>query len=56
MDMLKVQEEVRAERLENLRRAARIVAEIPNLDDPDVEKMVVVHGGRDLHLPIDVDH
>lgn len=53
LDMLKVQEEVRAERLENLRRAARIVGDIPNLDDPDIEKTIVVHGPGEVRVPVD---
>lgn len=55
LDVLKVQEEVRAERLENLRRAARIVATTPLLEDPDVEKTVVVRGIDDVRVPVDTD-
>jgi hypothetical protein len=54
LDVLKVQEEVRGERLENLRRAARIVSDIPMLEDPDIEKTVIVHGGE-VRVPVDAD-
>ncbi len=50
MDMLKVQEEVRAERLENLRRAARLVGGDPLLDDPDVDKKIIVEGSNSTHV------
>ncbi len=55
MDVLKVQEEVRTQRLDNLRRAARIVADVPNLEDPDVEKTVVVHGPGEVRFPLTPD-
>lgn len=49
MDMLKVKEEVRAEQLENLRKALRLVNETGSiLDDPDVDKKVIVEGGGDI--------
>ena len=44
MDVLKVREEVQAARLENLRMAARLVADEQQLDDPQVDKQIVVRG------------
>ncbi len=55
LDVLKVQEEVRSQRLENLRRASRLVAETPNLDDPDIDRVIVVRGGDGVNLPIEGD-
>lgn len=48
LDLLKVQEEVRQGRLENLRRAGRMVDTEINFDDPDVDKYVKIIGGNDL--------
>lgn len=45
LDVIKVQEEIREERLENLRRGLRLVRATPVLDDPDVEKTVLVQNG-----------
>lgn len=44
MDVLKVQEEVREARLENLRRAARLSQTDPLLDPAEIDKLVVVQG------------
>jgi hypothetical protein len=44
LDVLKVEEEVRRERLDNLRRAQRIGLEEPLLGDPDIEKVTLVRG------------
>jgi len=50
MDVIKVQEEIRTERLENLRRAARMVKTEPEFGDPDADKYVVVEGGNTLEF------
>lgn len=55
LDVLKAQEDVRTARLENLRRAARLVADEPLYDDPDIEKLVVVNGAAGLRLTPDRD-
>lgn len=44
LDVLKVEEEVRRERIENLRRIQRIGLEKALLDDPDIEKTTIVRG------------
>lgn len=44
IDVLKVEEEVRGARLENLRRAQRVGMEDPMLDDPDIERTTLVRG------------
>jgi hypothetical protein len=46
LDVLKVQEEVRQAELENLRRAARIIAN--EREDPDVDKIVRVEGASSV--------
>ena len=43
-DLAKARGEWREEELENLRRAARLLQEEPVLDDPDVDRHVVVEG------------
>lgn len=45
MDVLKVQEEVRSARLENLRRAARLADETPNLEPAHADKLIMIQGG-----------
>lgn len=55
LDVLKVQEEVREGRLENLRRGLRMVGDSPDLEDPDIEKTVWVREGRGVHLPVDLE-
>lgn len=45
LDVLKVQEEVREGRLENLRRAGLMVQDIPDFSDADVDKNVRIIGG-----------
>ena len=52
MDVLKVQEEVRSERLENLRQAARLLREDPLLTDPDEDRRIIVEGDADVDLDI----
>src|SRR5262249_6351696 len=44
LDVLKVEEEVRRERIENLRRAQRLGLGEPDLDDADIEKVTIVKG------------
>jgi hypothetical protein len=44
MDVLKVEEEVRRERIENLRRIQRVGLKEPALEDPDIEKTTLVKG------------
>ncbi len=46
MDVMKVRAEVRQMELENLRYAARLLAD--DFDDPEVDKKVVVHGGSNV--------
>lgn len=53
LDVLKVQEEIRGARLENLRRASRLVAETPLLDDFDVDNRVTIEGS-DVGVDLDV--
>lgn len=43
LDVRKVQADIRADELENVRAAARILA--GELDDPDVDKRIEIHGG-----------
>lgn len=50
MDLRKVNEEVRAAQLENLRKVARLVADEPIYDDPDIEKKVVVEGPANVNV------
>ena len=45
MDVLKVQEEVRSARLENLRRAARLADVTPNLEAAHADKLIMIQGG-----------
>jgi len=54
LDVLKVQEEVREARFENLRRAARLVSEEPNLEQPEVNKMVIIKDD-DIDTSVSVD-
>ena len=51
IDVKKVQAEVREMEIDNLRQAARILDS--NLEDPDIEKKIVVEGGS-VHPSIDV--
>jgi hypothetical protein len=51
VDMAKARAEWREAELENLRRAARLLQEEPNLQDPDVDRHIVVEGGEvDVHV------
>jgi len=43
-DMAKARAEYREKELENLRRAARMLQEVPNLDDPGVDKRIQIEG------------
>ena len=52
LDVLKVGEEVRKARLENLRLASRLLHD--EREDPDIEKKIVVSGG--VNTVIDVDN
>ena len=47
LDVLKVEEEVRRDRIDNLRRVQRIGQTDPLLGDPDVEKTTIVRGVGD---------
>ena len=49
-DMAKARAEWREAELENLRRAARLLQEEPNLEDPDVDKRIVVEGASNTHI------
>jgi len=51
-DMAKARAEWREAELENLRRAARLLKEDPDLEDPDVDKCIVVEGKSDVHVEI----
>ena len=44
MDVLKVEEEVRQARIDNIRRVQRIGLAEPQLEDPEIERMTVVRG------------
>src|SRR5690606_33038053 len=44
MDVLKVEEEVRQARIDSIRRAQRIGLAEPQLEDPEIERLTVVHG------------
>ena len=44
MDVLKVQEEVRSDRIDNLRKAGRLIGDDANFDDPEIDKKIVVTG------------
>jgi hypothetical protein len=50
-DVRKVQAEVRRAEMENLRLAARLVADPPLLQDPDIEKRIVVD--KDVNVVVD---
>lgn len=49
-DMAKVRAEWREAELENLRRAARLLQEEPNLEDPDVDHHVIVEGNANVNV------
>ncbi len=53
MDVLKVQEEIRESRLENLRRAGRLLGEEHDFSDPDIEKIIQVTGTSDIEVSDD---
>jgi hypothetical protein len=50
IDAAKARAELREAELENLRKAARLLQEEPNLEDPDVDKRIVVEGASDVHV------
>jgi|GEM_PF-1611554 len=52
LDVLKVQEEVRMERLESLRKAYRLILENPLLHNPDEDKRVEVNGDADADISV----
>lgn len=52
LDVLKVEEEVRAARVDTLRRAARIVGDQLDLDPAEVEKFVVVKSHADPSIEV----
>jgi hypothetical protein len=43
---------LRERELDNLRRAARLLQEEPNLEDPDVDKRIVVEGVGNVHVEV----
>jgi len=49
-DLAKARAEWREEELENLRRAARLLQEEPDLDDPEIDHRVVVEGASEVHV------
>jgi hypothetical protein len=49
-DVAKVRAEVRQTELENLRRAARLLQADPNLEDPDIDKHIVVEGNAPVQI------
>jgi len=51
-DVVKARAELRELELENLRKAARLLQEEPNLEDPDVDKRIVVEGTKDIHVEL----
>jgi len=52
LDVQKVEEEVRGAQLENLRKAMRLAQDVPVMDDPDVEKKIVIEGnGANVIVP-----
>lgn len=52
LDVEKVREEVRGAQLENLRKAMRLAQDVPVMDDPDVEKKIVIEGnGTNVIVP-----
>jgi hypothetical protein len=51
LDVKKVLGEVRHIELENLRRAARLLAD--EREDPDIEKKVIIEGNVTPHVPVD---
>ncbi|MBG6130377.1 hypothetical protein IWQ47_001540 [Aquimarina sp. EL_43] len=53
LDVLKVQEEVRQGRLDNIRRAGLMVGPDVNFDDPDVDKYVKIIGGNETIVDTD---
>ena len=49
-DMAKARAEWRETELENLRKAARLLQDEPNLEDPDVDKRIIVEGANDVNV------
>lgn len=52
-DALSAKEDLRRKGLENIRYAARMMAETPNFDDPDADTNVRIDGGGQVDLEID---
>ncbi|MEL7454084.1 MAG: hypothetical protein AAGJ50_12015, partial [Pseudomonadota bacterium] len=52
LDVMKVNEELCEMRLENIRRAARLVADTPDLGDPDVDKLISVSGASNINTEV----
>ncbi len=52
LDVIKVEEEIRQARLENLRRVARLTGTEPDLEQPTADRVVIVKGATDLSMPI----
>lgn len=51
IDMAKARAEWRQTEIENLRRAARLLKEEPDLEDPDIDRHIVLEGpASDVHL------
>ncbi len=48
IDLLKAQEDVRQQRIENLRRAGRMTGENPNFGDSEIEKAIIVDSDNDI--------
>jgi hypothetical protein len=53
MDVLKVQEEIRESRIENLRRAGRLLGEGRDFSDAEIEKIVQIIGDPDVSVSDD---
>jgi hypothetical protein len=53
LDVLAVEEQIRERRIDNLRQAQRIGEMEPQLDDPTIDKVVVIKGDADIIVPSD---
>ncbi len=49
-DAFSAREDLRRKGLENLRYAARMVGDTPDLDDPEIDKKIEILGGGDLNI------
>jgi hypothetical protein len=52
LDVIKVEEEIRQARLENLRRVARLTETEPDLEQPTADKVIVVKGDGEVTVPV----